>query len=284
MDDALSGATAIEVRRGNGRWARRSLDTVLFDGTRASLRNWAHAGAGSIDLTAGGVLRTSGGLGLFWYTAREFKDATFRLQWRDARTDGVRSNGGVFPRFPPGPADEPCDLALPPALGDFTWHAIACGVEVQINDGPVDPQQTGSIYTFQPLDPQGARPAPFGAWNDYEVRVTGAGSYEVQVVRDGYVINRWVNTHGQVPALIASDPIDGLGRAIYPPSDLKQYRSGLFGLQNHGDADTLEYRNVRALVLGPREVAIPRRGRHRALIRAVDAAGNRSRAIRLAPR
>lgn len=250
-DDALSGVARLEVRR-RGRWRPRSLATPLFDGTRASFDRWRHAGSGSFSLTDEGVMRTVGGLGLLWYPEREFGDAAFRFQWR-AVTPG--SNGGAFVRFPET-TGMPCDARLPLALNDFAWHAVACGHEIQINDGDVDPQQTGSVYAFAPVDKEHSRAAE--GWNDYEVRTVGAGDYEITVVRNGHVLNRFTNTPGR-------RPVTGPPSSLYPGTEAKQFATGLFGLQNHGDADTIEYRAVTALELGPRERTFTRRLRVRAV-------------------
>ncbi len=277
-NDALAGAARLQTRVTHGRWRTRSLEDVLFDGSEASLKRWRQSGAGSFTRTADGTLRTVGGLGLLWYAARQFGDAAFRLQWREARADGQRSNGGVFIRFPDADPPRLCDALLPIALGDHAWHAVACGHEIQINDGAVDPQKTGSVYGFAPLAT--SSPAPHGSWNDYEVRTVGKGAYAVTVVRNGRVLNRFVNTPGQIPALI--DPANAPTRVIYPPTDVKQFATGYVGLQNHGDADTIEYRDVRVLPLGPRRtsVVVRRAVRRRTLqVRAIDAAGNRSRTL-----
>lgn len=270
--DALSGAQRLQVRVGKGRWRSRSLEQRLFDGTQRSLSRWQHAGAGSFSATEEGNLRTTGGIGLLWFAGKEFGDAAFRLQWREGAPER-HSNGGVFIRFPDGPATQSCDAQLPLALNDYTWHAVACGHEIQINDGDVDPQQTGSVYAFAPLDAQHAQPAPAGSWNDYEVRTVGGGDYEITVVRNGHVINRFVNSPGQRPVTTNQSQ-------LYPGTDAKQFATGLFGLQNHGDDDVIEYRDVRVLELSPRTVTLkPRRRRVR--VRAVDAAGNRSRSVTL---
>ncbi len=272
--DALSGARRIQFRVGRRPWRSRSLEEVLFDGTAATFGRWRQGGAGSFELTRAGTLRTVGGLGLLWYAEREFGDAALRLQWREARTDGVPSNAGVFVRFPgPTPVRE-CDLRMPMALTDFAWHAVACGHEIQINDGDVDPQRTGSVYAFRPLGAGDSRPATFGDWNDYEVSATGPGDYELTIARNGYLINRFVNTPGQSPS-------SGGASGLYPGTEFKQFPTGFVGLQNHGDADVIEFRDVRVLELGPRTATLPVRRTRRARtlrVRAVDAAGNRSRA------
>jgi hypothetical protein len=72
---------------------------------------------------------------------------------------------------------------------------------------------------------------PKGVWNDYEIRVVGQ---HYTIVRNGVVINEFDNTPGKQSS-----------RAGDPPTDLRQFTSGFIGLQNHGNADLIEIRNVR---------------------------------------
>ncbi|OLF14482.1 hypothetical protein BLA60_01190 [Actinophytocola xinjiangensis] len=123
----------------------------LFDGD--SLSGWSHAGPGGVD-AEDGVLRTRGGMGLLWYSARSFGDLDLRLDWRVTReTD----NSGIFLRFP-DPGDDP-------------GVAVTNGYEIQINDNPQgDPQKTGAIYNVQPPTESASRPP--GEWNTYRITVT----------------------------------------------------------------------------------------------------------------
>jgi hypothetical protein len=271
-DDTLEGAgvEAFQYRVDAGPWVTVPHDEVLFDGTAETFDRWRMVGPGSFELTDEGNMRTVGGLGMLWYPERELGDVAVQLQWRDAREDGRRSNGGVFVRFPdpeqavalPPTTRHPCQLGLGLFLAE--WVAIQCGHEVQVNDADVDPKKTGSVYNFRDLDVEQARYSEFGAWNDYEVRTVGGGSYDLTVVRNGEVINRFANTPGQRPA-----------RAFDPPTDLRQFASGYLGLQNHGGEDTIEYRDVRVIDLGPATTTIPvPAGARTVHVRAVDAAGN----------
>ncbi len=52
------------------------------------------------------------------------------------------------------------------------------------------------------------------------------------------VINEFDNTPGKQ----SSRPSD-------PPTDLRQFASGFIGLQNHGDNDLIEFRNIRVRAL-----------------------------------
>jgi hypothetical protein len=107
-------------------------------------------------------------------------------------------------------------------------------------DGPTgEPQKTGSVYNFQPLNLDQAKPTPAGVWNDYEVRVTGQ---HYTIIRNGVVINEFDNTPGKTSS-----------RAGDPPTDLRQFLSGFIGLQNHGNSDLMEFRNVRVRNLNTTE-------------------------------
>jgi hypothetical protein len=230
--------------------------TTIFDGTAESLSKWVQAPGGSFALQPDGTIRSVGGLGMLWYAAQEFGDFSVRLQFRDARTDGGFSNSGVFVRFP----DPRTPLAQRPAGSCGTvgaartsqaWVAIYCGQEIQIYDGPTgEPQKTGSIYNFQPLNLQQGRATPAGVWNDYEVRAQGQ---HYTIIRNGEVLTEFDNTPGK-----------NSSRAGDPPTDLRQFASGFIGLQNHGNNDLIEFRNVRVRDLAEDADCPDHQGDHRA--------------------
>lgn len=149
--------------------------TALFDGTLESLGDWRLAGAGSFGRQADCSLRTSGGLGLLWYTAQEFEEYSLRLDWKLAKDD----NGGVFVGFP-DPAGDP-------------WVAVDQGYEVQIDASDVPDRTTGAIYTFQGADPEAVAAAlrPVGQWNAYEIEVVGE---TVRVHLNGVLVNEFTST------------------------------------------------------------------------------------------
>ncbi|GGN99167.1 hypothetical protein GCM10010112_92730 [Actinoplanes lobatus] len=208
----------------------------LFDGTARSLRDWVQAPSGSFGIQPDGSLRPSGGLGMLWHTG-EFGDFSLRLQFRDVAPGTSRGNSGVFTRFPDPRI--PVDQRPPGSCGTFgsartsaAWVAIYCGHEVQIYDGDTgEPQKTGSIYNFDPVPLPDARATPKNVWNDYEIRVVGQ---RYTIIRDGVVINEFDNTPGKTSS-----------RASDPPTDLRQFLRGHVGLQNHGDNDLIEFRNIR---------------------------------------
>lgn len=209
----------------------------LFDGTNDSFRDWAQAPGGSFSVQPDGSMRSAGGLGMLWYAKRDFGDFSLKLQFRDSAPGNFRANSGVFTRFP----DPRIPLAQRPAGSCGTvgaarteqaWVAIYCGQEVQIYDGDTgEPQKTGSIYNFDSLGLDQAGATPKGTWNNYEIKVVGQ---HYTVIRNGVVINEFDNTPGKQSS-----------RAGDPPTDLRQFASGFFGLQNHSDNDLIDYRNIR---------------------------------------
>ena len=209
----------------------------LFDGTEKSLLGWTQAPSGSFSIQPDGSLRSSGGLGMLWYSAKQFGDFSLKLQFRDKSPEGTRANSGVLTRFPdpripleqrpPGSCGTTGSARTSPA-----WVAIFCGHEVQIYDGATgEPQKTGSIYNFDPIGlPEGGVP-PKETWSNYEVRVVGQ---HYTILREGVVINEFDNTPGKQSS-----------RAGDPPTDLRQFAEGFLGLQNHGTNDVIDFRNIR---------------------------------------
>ncbi|WP_306211100.1 ThuA domain-containing protein [Actinoplanes sp. RD1] len=206
----------------------------LFDGTAASLRGWQQAPSGSFGIQPDGSLRSAGGLGMLWHT-RELGDFSLRLQFRDIAPGTGRANSGVFVRFP----DPRTPVAERPSCGrtgsaatSEAWVAIYCGHEIQIYDGETgEVQKTGSVYNFDPQPLSAAGATAKNVWNDYEIRAVGQ---HYTIIRNGVVINEFDNTPGKQSS-----------RAGDPPTDLRQFLRGHIGLQNHGDADLIEFRNIR---------------------------------------
>ncbi|MGK5440363.1 ThuA domain-containing protein [Micromonospora sp. URMC 105] len=213
----------------------------IFDGTAESLAGWSQAPSGSFVRQADGSLRSTGGLGMLWYARKQFGDFSLKLQFRDAAPGTTRSNSGVFTRFPD--PRTPLDQRPPGSCGTIgaarsspAWVAIYCGHEIQIYDGETgEPQKTGSVYNFDPVPLSGAGATPKGEWSDYEIRVVGQ---HYTIVRNGVTINEFDNSPGRQ----SSRPSD-------PPTDLRQFASGFIGLQNHGDNDMMEFRNIRVRAL-----------------------------------
>ncbi|MFI6228926.1 ThuA domain-containing protein [Micromonospora echinospora] len=144
--------------------------TTLYDG---STTGWSQAGPGSFSNTDA-TLTSVGGMGLYWYSAKQFTNYSLKLDWRMAGDD----NSGVFVGFPPS--------------GD-PWSAVNNGYEIQIDATDAADRTTGAVYTFQSAD-LAARDAalnPPGEWNTYELLVEGE---RLQVFLNGRKINDFTNT------------------------------------------------------------------------------------------
>ncbi|SDY89561.1 Glucose / Sorbosone dehydrogenase [Micromonospora pattaloongensis] len=200
----------------------------LFDGSKYWFSRWEHVGAGGFTLNADGSMTSKAepGLGMLWFPAKEYKDFSLKLQWRDDAPGEGRANSGVFVRFP--------WLYGHPNESRPEWVAIKYGHELQIldrTDG--DQYKSGSVYGFDLVSLADANVTPKGTWNDYEIRVVGQ---HYSIYRNGKLLNEFVNAPGQ----LFSPP-----RADDPGTSGRQHPSGFIGLQNHGTGDVISFRNIR---------------------------------------
>ncbi len=140
--------------------------TTLWDG--ADSPGWRMAGPGEF-VIEGKTAYAQGGMGLWWYSGRDYENFSLRLQWQ---VTDASNNSGVFVRFP-DPGDDP-------------WIAVNEGYEIQICDTAQDKHNTGSVYNFQ--GPSSVPTRPVGEWNDYEITVVGQ-SYTIRV--NGTVVNQF---------------------------------------------------------------------------------------------
>ncbi|WP_328345464.1 ThuA domain-containing protein [Micromonospora sp. NBC_00421] len=142
----------------------------LYNG---STTGWSQAGPGSFS-NSDATLTSAGGMGLYWYSAKQFTNYSLKLDWRMPGDD----NSGVFIGFPP--STDP-------------WSAVDNGYEIQIDATDAADRTTGAVYTFQSAD-LAARDAalnPPGEWNSYELLVEGE---RLQVFLNGRKINDFTNT------------------------------------------------------------------------------------------
>ncbi|MDG4796286.1 ThuA domain-containing protein [Micromonospora sp. WMMD1082] len=145
--------------------------TTLYNG---STTGWSQAGPGSFT-NSDATLTSVGGMGLYWYSAKQFTNYSLKLDWRLAGDD----NTGVFIGFPP--SNDP-------------WSAVDNGYEIQIDATDAPDRTTGAVYGFQSAD-LAARDAalnPPGEWNTYELLVEGE---RLQVFLNGSKINDFTNTN-----------------------------------------------------------------------------------------
>ena len=144
--------------------------TTLYNG---STTGWSQAGPGGFT-NSNATLSSFGGLGMLWYSAKEFRSYSLKLDWTMAGDD----NAGVIVGFP---------------AGSDPNAAMNNGHEVQIDATDTPDKTTGSIYGFKAAD-LAARDAalnPPGEWNTYELLVEGE---RLQVFLNGVKINDFTNT------------------------------------------------------------------------------------------
>ncbi|WP_093802803.1 ThuA domain-containing protein [Streptomyces sp. Wb2n-11] len=146
--------------------------TPLFNGSGTT--GWKQAGPGSFTL-ADSTLTSRGGLGMLWYSAKEYTgDYSLKLDWRMDGDD----NSGILLGFP---------------ASDDPWSAVDNGYEIQIDATDSADRTTGAVYGFKSAD-IAARDAalnPPGEWNTYELRVTGE---RLEIFLNGRKINDFTNT------------------------------------------------------------------------------------------
>jgi hypothetical protein len=144
--------------------------TPLLD--HAHLKDWVQCGPGKFDVKDG-VATGEGGMGLWWYKARTFKNFVLRGEYLQEK--GGPSDSGVFIRFP-DPANDP-------------MIAVKQGHEVEIGDNETASKHgTGSIYPFQ--GPTWLPVKPPGEWNAYEITVIGR-TYDIRL--NGHLVNRFID-------------------------------------------------------------------------------------------
>jgi hypothetical protein len=144
--------------------------TTLYNGATTG---WSQAGPGGFT-NSDATLTSTGGMGMLWYSTKEFRSYSLKLDWRMPGDD----NSGVIIGFPPGSDPN---------------TALNQGHEIQIDATDSVDRTTGSIYGFQAPD-IAARDAalnPPGEWNTFEALVEGE---RVQVFLNGAKINDFTNT------------------------------------------------------------------------------------------
>jgi type 1 glutamine amidotransferase len=144
--------------------------TTLYNGATTG---WSQAGPGSF-ANSNSTLTSTGGMGMLWYSAKEFRSYSLKLDWSVPGDD----NSGVLIGFPAG--NDPA-------------AALAGGYEVQIDATDSPDRTTGSVYGVKSADLAARDGAlnPPGEWNTYELLVEGE---RLQVLLNGVKINDFVNT------------------------------------------------------------------------------------------
>lgn len=140
--------------------------------THDKLPHWKQSGPGSFQLNDG-VASANGGMGLWWFSERKFKNFILRGEFRQS---GAKANSGVFVRFP-DPGSDP-------------WVAVNQGHELELGDpNPENPTwRTGSIYPFKASTKANTK-AP-GEWNEFELTCLGH-NYSVRM--NGELVTTWTD-------------------------------------------------------------------------------------------
>jgi len=136
---------------------------------RYSKHGWNHYGPGHFELDEKeGILKSQGGMGLLWYSAKKYRDFILELEYRCAE---LNTNSGVFLRVPSVPTSD-----------DYVYYCF----EVQINDAGRGIHQTGAIYDAQPPLVNAARPT--GEWNHLKITFQGK---TLRVELNGQLVVDW---------------------------------------------------------------------------------------------
>jgi hypothetical protein len=180
----------------------------LFNGK--DMTGWSHVGPGRFTVE-GGMLKTEGGMGLLWYTPRQFGNTTLRVVFK---TTGPEDNSGVYIRFAEPPKDP--------------WYPVHNGYEVQIDAAGDDWHSTGAIYSLSRVSKRAQKPT--GEWNTMEIELRGQ---ETIVKLNGETVNDFRGNQ-QVPER----------KAWYEPVRGPRPDSGYIGLQNHDGRSTVYFKEV----------------------------------------
>ena len=138
-------------------------------------QGWEMVGPGKIVEESNGVLVTSDGMGMLWYSKKPFGDFTLRV---DYKLSDAGNNSGVFVRFPNKPKSP--------------WDAVNEGYEIQICDGADPEHRTGAVYSFKAAE-KTPPVKPVGEWNTYEISVRGQ---DYTIALNGETINHYKGSRG----------------------------------------------------------------------------------------
>jgi len=121
---------------------------------RYSKQGWNHYGPGYFELDSEtGILTSHGGMGLFWYSVKEYGDFVLELEFK---TFDIGTNSGIFLRVPGVPSSN-----------DYIYHSF----EIQIDDHIEGVHHTGAVYDAEAPSEQ-ASLAP-GEWNQFKITFKG---------------------------------------------------------------------------------------------------------------
>lgn len=139
-----------------------------YDG-RYSKTGWNHYGPGYFELDpATGILTSHGGMGLFWYSVKDYSDFVLEL---DFKCTDAETNSGVFVRVPGVPTSD-----------DYIYHSF----EIQIYDAGEGIHLTGAAYDAEA--PTHLASNPPGEWNHFKITFVGS---RLEVELNGVKVVDW---------------------------------------------------------------------------------------------
>ncbi|MBI4890437.1 MAG: DUF1080 domain-containing protein [Acidobacteria bacterium] len=180
----------------------------LFNGKDTT--GWKMTGPGAF-VVEDGMLKTTGGMGLFFYTGRTFGNGTLRVVFKSA---SEHANSGVIIRLPEPPPDP--------------WYGVHNGYEVQIDAAGDDWHSTGAIYSLSKVTSRQQKPR--GEWNTMDIEIRGQLT---RISLNGVVVNEFKGDQPVPERKMWFEPVRG------PRPD-----AGYIGLQNHDGNSTVYFKEV----------------------------------------
>ncbi len=136
---------------------------------RYSKHGWNHYGPGYFILDEKtGILKSQGGMGLFWYARKAYKDFILELDFKCSKED---TNSGIFLRVP--------DI---PVSNDYIYHSF----EIQICDKEKGVHTTGAAYDAEAPTKEASKET--GEWNHFKITFQGD---RIEVELNGEKILDW---------------------------------------------------------------------------------------------
>jgi len=129
------------------------------------------------------------------------------------RTATEKSNAGVFIRIPEAPTEP--------------WMPVNRGYEVQIDDAADDNHVTGTLYSLTKAMARAGKP---GQWNTLEITLDGPRTL---VTVNGVKVTDFAEGQAVPPKV-----------QWYEPDRGPRPEEGYIGLQNHGDKDTVFFKEI----------------------------------------
>lgn len=140
-----------------------------FDGRNYNKHGWNHYGPGYFELDEKtGVLTSNGGMGLFWYSAKKYKNFILEL---DYMCHAPNTNSGIFIRVP--------NFVI---SNDYIYNTF----EIQIDDKSKGVHRTASVYDAEASQKDAFKPT--GEWNHYKISFIGD---VISVELNGEKVTNW---------------------------------------------------------------------------------------------